>query len=184
MPYLISIATLVAGILLWFSAPLLTHNTIPTTEPIASSTASSTSSDTKNKQEEKAKPNANTGAKNNVIAPTPVIQQTENTELKIAKCKAEKESFYASSVQKINQATDTRLKEIFASLQQQYKESMDKLFSSNADTKSASILAEAFYQNQQTYWKNQKAIVENSKQQAIDQINVLINAEYSKCLEK
>lgn len=182
--------------------------TLPTqeTSPVSTFTIVPTQTDTK--QESKPSPSSE-GAKptGNSVIPTTVIPQTENVELKIARCKAEKQFLYDSFIQKLNVATDKKLHEVFDSLQQQYNDTVSKIYSSRdsqiaytksesgiltgaqilssmkQDSDNAAALVESLYQNQQTNWKNLKATIENSKQQAIDEINVLLNAEYSKCLD-
>ncbi len=99
-----------------------------------------------------------------------------NVDLKIEQCKATKENNYNSAILKINQATNDRLKVTFDSLDQQYKTEAQKI----NDPYQLKIL----YDNQQIFWKNQKAEIELSKQKAIDQVNLLLSEEYQKCLSK
>jgi len=131
----------------------------------------------------------------------------QDSNIKIEQCKVTKESAYNDATLKINQATNERLQEVFNSLDQQYKEAVSKIYSytdsqisrimNEPSLTSASKLslisdynddaseqAETLYNNQQTFWKNQKQEIENSKQKAIDQINLLLSEEYSKCLSK
>lgn len=133
------------------------------------------------------------------------IKTTENPELKIAKCEANKQNSYDKSILKIDKATEDKLREIFDSLNQQYKDSVDKIYAetninisriTNDSTltgemktelirdynDSASEQINALYENQQTFWNNQKIEIENNKQNMIDQVNQLLNEEYSRCL--
>jgi len=104
---------------------------------------------------------------------TPAIQ---NTALKIEQCKAVKEKTFNDATLKLNQVTNNRLQEIFNSLNEQYKQSIEKARSTEE--------MKFIYENQQIFWKNQKQEVETSKQKAIDQINSLLSEEYIKCLNK
>ena len=61
----------------------------------------------------------------------PITETTENINLKIEKCKAEKEISYNDAVMKINQTADNILKDVFNSLEQQYSEAVNKI---NSDT--------------------------------------------------
>mgnify|MGYP001582766424 CR=1 FL=1 len=188
-------------------APSPTNKITPPTQetsPNSAFTIIPTQTDTK--QETKLSPNKG-GAKpiGNSVTPTTVIPQTENIELKIAKCKAKEESSYTSSVQTINQTTDTRLKEIFASLQKQYQDGVNDLYnirdgqitrvendSSLTGVQKSSLIkqysdsaseqAEILYKNQQTFWENQKRQIEGSKQNSIDKIKALISEQCNNCL--
>lgn len=133
----------------------------------------------------------------------PVISIQESINLKIEKCKADKQTSYDSSIQKLNATVDKKLQEVFAALQQQYNDAVSKIYS-NASIQisaidpmmtgvqkanltsqynyNASQLANEAYNNQQAFWGNQKKEIEASKQQAIDKINVLLNDEYQNCL--
>jgi len=149
----------------------------------------------------------------NIIVPKttpsllPSTEQEKDLNLKIAKCKAVKQSFYDKSILKIDQATKNRLKEIFNSLNQQYKDATNKVFA-DADvqisrinnnsllsaTSKLSLIkqynddsiakTEQLYQNQQIFWNNQKTEVKNNKQNAINKINQLLSEKYSKCLNQ
>ena len=207
MPHFISLAILVGVIVLMGFAPSPTpKTTLPTQETSLDSTFTAIPTQTDTKQE--SKPSTSSGGAKptgNSVTPTTVILQTESAELKIAKCKAEEESSYISSIQKINQTTDARLKEIFALLQKQYQDGVNNLYnirdeqitrvkndSSLTGTQrlslieqysdSASEQADTLYKNQQTFWENQKKQIEDVKQSSIDKINVLISEQYNNCL--
>lgn len=107
--------------------------------------------------------------------------QTEDSNLKIAKCQAAKQNSYDSAILKINQTTEKKLQEVFDSAEQKRKEEIAKVFESNPQ---AFVLADAVNKNWQTYWYNQKRAIENAKQQAVGQINALLSTEYSKCINQ
>ena len=137
-------------------------------------------------------------------APTPTIKTTskvkeENVELKIELCKATKEATYNDAVQKLNQAINNRLEEAFNSLSRQYKSEIKKIndetnakissltgdyisFYSQSYNNDAAEQMRRLYENQQAFWYSQKREIENSKQKAIDQINLLSSDEYTNCL--
>ncbi|MBI2630857.1 hypothetical protein HYW73_01395 [Candidatus Nomurabacteria bacterium] len=139
------------------------------------------------------------------VIPTSVTSNEGSMELKIAKCKTIKESDYNTAILKINQAINDRLQEVFNSLNEQYHDAVNKVYdytkkqqaliSGNPDltgsdklsliteyNNDADLQAQKIYNDQQTYWKSQKADIENSKQQAIDKINIFLSEEYNKCL--
>ena len=127
-----------------------------------------------------------------VIAPkteTPVAGdpfQTEDSNMKIAKCQATKQSSYDDAVLRINQATEKRLQEVYSSLQQQYKDAITKIYSgTNAQTLPiANIMAKSIYEEQQSFWQKQKTGIEKTKQTGMDQINAFLSTEYSKCISQ
>ena len=156
-----------------------------------------------NESTEQTKPQLQSSAKTQ--SPTVPTTVKENVELKIEKCKATKQTFYDSAIQKLNVGIDKRLHEVFDSLQQQYEDEVNKIYSNNhiqitrvstdpimtGDQKlsliseynyDASQLANEAYKNQQIFWYNQKKEIEDSKQKAIDQISLLLSEEYTKCL--
>lgn len=193
--------------LMGFAPSPTPKTTLPTQETSLDSTFTVIPPQTDTKQESKPSPSSG-GAKpiGNSITPTTVIPQTENTELKIAKCKAEEESSYLSSTKTINQTIDARLKEVFASLQKQYQDGVNNLYnirdeqithvkndSSLTGTQKLSLIeqysdsaseqADTLYKNQQIFWENQKKQIENGKQSVIDKMNVLISEQYNNCLK-
>ena len=133
--------------------------------------------------------------------------QTEDASLKIAKCQAEKQSRYDQSIAKLDAGIQARLSEVFNSLNKQYQDSAKQVADRyRSDTQrimsDTTLTADAklelmrknsaaeqrevdlLYQNQQTFWKNQKAEIEGRKQQATNEINTLLSAEYSKCISQ
>ena len=148
-----------------------------------------------------------------VIAPkveTPTVGdpfQTGDSNLKIAKCQAEKQSRYDQSIAKLDAGIQARLSEAFNSLNKQYQDSAKQVADRyRSDTQrimsDATLTADAklelmrknsaaeqrevnlLYQNQQTFWKNQKADIEGRRQQAVNEINALLSTEYSKCINQ
>jgi hypothetical protein len=148
------------------------------------------------KELEKVSPTLPKEEANKII---PTIPREEDVELKIEKCKAIEEKAYNDAILKINQATNAKLEETFNSLKQQYEDEVKKI-NDNTDTKLSNLsgdyilfYSQAYnneaiekignlYENQQTFWKEQKREIENAKQKAIDQINLLLSEEYVKCL--
>lgn len=140
------------------------------------------------------------GKKDSPTLLIPTVQE-EDINLKIAKCKAIKESSYDEAVLKINQSTEKRLKEVFDSLNQQYQDAVSKIYDGtdfydsdsvltseqrislrDESNQSASALVDKLYTNQQTFWKNQKQEIENAKDTAISEVSISLNAEYTNCL--
>jgi len=142
------------------------------------------------------------------IEPQPsATVEVEDTSLKIAKCKATKESSYNQEVSELEESTQIRLKEVFNSLDEQYKVAVNKLYASvdiqksrirNDDSltgtaklslieqynQEASTKAEELYENQQTFWQNQKQEIEDAKKTGINEINISLDAEYTSCLQR
>lgn len=141
------------------------------------------------------------------IKVAPVIQKDEDTDLKIAKCQAEKDSYYNNAILKINQAIEQKLQDAYNSLNQQYNDAVSKIYSdtkiqidrisndpSLTGTSKVSLISEyndenservkVLYDNQQTSWKNKKTEIESTKQKAIDQINSYLAEVYKGCLVK
>lgn len=137
----------------------------------------------------------------------PVLQKAEDPNIIIAKCKATKESSLDVATLKINQETEERLKVVFDSLNEQYEDAIYKLYASVDSQKSrimnddsltataklnlieqynqdASVQAEKLYDNQQTFWENQKREIENNKETEVNKISISLNSEYEDCLKR
>ena len=142
-----------------------------------------------------------------ISVPEVPSQESETAILKVAKCDAERQSARDVAIAKLNQATEARLQEVFKSLNDQHRETVNAIYASadanitritndpilSASAKislakqyndDAAALADAAYRNQQTFWQNQKTEIEASKQKALDQINSLLSEEYGKYLSK
>ena len=148
-----------------------------------------------------------------VIAPkieTPAVGdpfQAGDSNLKIAKCQADKQSRYDQSVAKLEAGIQARLSEVYNSLNKQYQDSAkqvadryrndtERIMSDSTLTGDAKLELmrknsaaeqreiDLLYQNQQIFWKNQKAEIEGRKQQAVNEISALLSTEYSKCINQ
>lgn len=207
MPHLISLTILAVGVILMGLTPSPAHKITQTAQgTIASSTPQTVQIQADKKQEIKIQPKTvGTKTKSSTVVPEPVVQQAENIELKIAKCKADKESFYDSATAKLDKTTNDRLQEVFDSLTLQYRNTTNQIYK-NRDANISRIMDDPTltgssklalsaqysddadkqiaitYQNQQSYWLKQKADIETAKQQALNKISSLLSDEYSKCL--
>lgn len=126
-----------------------------------------------------------------------VVQETN---LKIEQCKAVKEKTFNDATLKLNQTVDSRLEEVFNSINNQTEDEVKRI-NNDANAKissvsdnylfynayyndNASYKLDKLHRDQQSFWYSQKREIENSKQKAIDQINSLLSEEYIKCLNK
>lgn len=130
--------------------------------------------------------------------------QTEDSNLKIARCQAAKQSSYDAGILTFDQKVKDELQKISESLNIQYQKAVND-FRNNAATKKlevdnltvsefykwslrrqyddeAIIKAQKLYSSQQTLLKNQKYALEDSKQEFINKINVLLSTEYLNCI--